>query len=262
MKKIIVTLSILMICAISLTATPSLAEKVMPQKLTSKEAFLSAWETHMKNLPTTVTFEKTDEPGVYMYETTLFPYKGRLKVLNIAISKDISYYGGYDLDVNDALKGAPEIKFLDVNTNCSKEKQCCDSLYSLYPYSYDIWKDDSFLFFDEQSGKWLDRHEWRTMQNASAAKRPSCSSKKSKSEYYLKQFSLNVLPYLLLAIFLIFIIRRAQKTQKAQVEKYDLTMERQKESVEDQKRGLAMAEESLKIQKEQLEILKSLMEKK
>ena len=59
---------------------------------TSKESFLKAWKAYQKNLPTTVTFEKTDEPNTYIYETTLFPYKGKVKIANVVVDKNISYY--------------------------------------------------------------------------------------------------------------------------------------------------------------------------
>jgi len=207
----------------------------------SKESFLAAWEAYQKSLSTTVTLEKTNESGVYNYETTLFPYSGKLKVHNVVISKDIDYYGNYDLDLDNKLKGVAEIELLD-----HTEKKNCN----LFQYSKSIWRDQNMLFFNKNSKKWLSAEQWRETNNSNESQ--TCASQSSSALY---QLFIDLSPLIFAALFLIFMVLLAQRGQKSQIAKYDLSMKRQKESIEKQN-------ETLELMKEQNKLLRHLAENK
>ena len=217
----------------------------LPQKteetkiLPTKETFLAAWEVHQRNLPTTVTLEKTNEPGIYNYETTLFPYKGKLKINNILISKDIYYYGDYDLNLEDALKGVVETELPDLQDK---------KMYDLYPYSNNIWKNQNFLFYNGCAGKWLNIEQWREIQKS--------NTRASQETLTQNQLIADFLPLVFLIPFLLLLLWWAKRQQKAQMTKFDLSLERQEKSMALQKESMASQKESLELQKELVELLR------
>ena len=208
---------------------------------TSKENFLNTWEAYQKSLPSTVKLEKTDELGAYKYETTLFPYKGTLKVLNVIIDKNIDYYYNYDLGLDDVLKGVVEAELPNLP---DKNK----NIYNTYPHSSYIWRQHNFMFFDEGSEKWLSAEQWREKFNPT-------ENTKNYTYSNLYNIFIELLPLILPLMFLLLILWWAQRKQKTNVARYDLSIERQKESMELQK-------EALELLREQTEILRNLSEDK
>ncbi|MCB9982085.1 MAG: hypothetical protein H6861_00195 [Rhodospirillales bacterium] len=244
-----VTRTILFILFFFTTVPGIFAQEQGQPAPTPKEVFLAAWEENQKNLPTTVIFEKTAEPGVYNYETTVFPYKGKLKVLNIVISKDLDYYN-YDLDLDDALIGLAEVELLDV------DKDFRDRIY----YSYNLWNEQNFLFSKAEGGEWLSDAQWEENHQDSAQNSSACAAPSPSAKY--KKLLSDLLPIFIFLLIIIPLILWSRRLQKRQIAKYDLSMERQKESIEEQKRGLEIAEQSLALEKKQIELLQKLTEKK
>jgi len=244
-----VTRTILFILFFFTTVPGVFAQEQGQPAPTPKEVFLSAWEEHQKSLPTTVTFEKTEKPGVYNYETTLFPYKGKLKVLNVVIDKDLDYYN-YNLDIDDALKGVAEVELPGLSE---------DDRNYMY-YSYNLWQEQNFLFSRGEGEEWLNAKQWATATQDN--NKTNVSSGQSCSQAKYKKWLADLLPLIVFLVFLFFIVLWSRRLQKRQMAKYDLSMERQKESIEELKRGLEIAERSLKLQQEQTELLRRLLEKK
>lgn len=247
------TIRFLMLTMFIMCFSMIMCSDVSAQDKTAKAEYIAAWETYQKSLSTTVTLEKTDSPNIYDYETTLFPYKGKLEILNVVISKDIYYYGDYDLNLDTALKGVVEAKF----TNLKKE-----GIYEAYPYSAKIWHEQNFLFFNEDAGKWLSVEQWREI--------PMVHNSQEAQQLYPKKSSANkfinltkdLLPLMFLFIFLGFVMLWANKKQRTQMVKYDITMKRQKDSIDMQIQGFEIAKQSLELQKEQTELLRRLVETK
>lgn len=213
-----------------------------PEKQTAqatKESFLKAWETNIKNLPTTVTFEKTEKPNIYNYETTLFPYKGELQLNNIIIDRNLGYYYDYDLGVENAIKGAAEITLLNLSN---------DDLYKKYPLSQQIWAKGNFLFFDDAAGRWLNAQQWQADHAVADTVYGRSNSSCDRASQILNNIFGKVWPLLLIILFLGVFILAIKKAQKEQIAKYDLSMKRQMESIE--------------IQKEQTALLKQLVSHK
>ncbi len=217
-----------------------------------KESFIERWEKHIESLPTTEVFEKTDIPNIYKFKTNLFPYTGQLELLNVVIDKDIDYYYDYDLDADALLKGVAEVKLTNLD----------DDFFHDHSYSLDLWEEKHFLFYIEENNRWLTAEDLKKRNNKTdgyghyddygAAPSSGCAQQK-----FLKRF----LPLGALILILLFTIIAARKHQKIQTEKFDLSIEQQKESIEAQKQGLELAKQAMDIQKEQIELLRKLADK-
>ena len=208
---------------------------------TLKEQFLTAWEIHQRSLPTTVKLEKTEQPDTYNYETTLFPYNGKLKINNIVISKDLDYYFDYDLGVEKILKGVAEVELPDL-----PEK----TIYQSYPHSQRLWEKENYLLYNEEDQVWLSGEQWREAGYPNAMQQHYEQIDLYAYQTY-KSIIVGFLVPILILFFVILVVWRATKQQKGQIKKFDLSIERQLESLEIQK-------QSLELQKEQTEILRRL----
>ncbi|MCB1783607.1 MAG: hypothetical protein KDI13_06385 [Alphaproteobacteria bacterium] len=239
-------LCLLLLCITLTSAGQAFAAEEAPAP-DSKEAFLAAWESHQKSLPTTVIFQKTDEPGVYDFETTLFPYKGKLRLMNILISKDIDYYDDYDLNDESDTKGVAEVELTGLPDKEFQEK---------YPYSNELWKNNQFLFFmkDADGGRWLSAKEWWTVKdNEAPPPKPASCGTLSKKQYQNLISVWSPVGVMIIVVLIVMLLTR--KRQKAYLAKYDGSLAKQLEGIEIAKQGLALNEQ-------QLELLRKIAENK
>tara|TARA_B100001093_G_C26584914_1_gene908930 strand:+ start:138 stop:836 length:699 start_codon:yes stop_codon:yes gene_type:complete len=227
--RIILTFLLFLICSF-----PTWAE----EDPDLKAKFLSAWEAHQKSLPTTVALEKTDEPNIYNFETALFPYRGKLQVNNILISRDLDYYYDYNLGAEYALKGVAETELLDISS---------DDLYRKYPQSQQLWAKEQYLFWDDSQKKWLSADEWK---NASAVVSHEEMTSPYNKPCVVTETLMTIWPFLVILLFLMIFLARIKQLQKQQFEKFDLSIERQLESLELQKQSLELQREILKVLKQ------------
>ena len=171
-----------------------------------KAQFVEAWEAHISAL-----------------ETTLFPYQGKIKLLNVAISKDISYYYDYDLNVGEALKGVAEVKLLDAP----------DEFFHSMTYSHQLWLQEQFLFSESVGSSWLTAGEWTAQSTVPDALAPQDMERCPTSQVFLYT---KVLPLsVLLAVFVLFLIvlmRKQRKLQQRYAERYDYAIELSEKQVE------------------------------
>ncbi len=190
----------------------------------SKTAFIEKWEKHISGLDTTEVFEKTDTAGIYTFKTNLFPYSGQLKLLNVVISEDLDYYYNYDLDTDYLIKGVAEIKLLNSD----------DDFASDHYYSFELWNDNHFLFYIEENNRWLTAEELEKRQgrvNGYDGYDDDYDTDIS-STCAIKSALIDLLPIILCLLFVVFIVRRSSKFQKAHTEKFDRSLEMQKEQLE------------------------------
>lgn len=232
--------------SVSAQQTHATAMGVSNASASSKEAFIAAWEQAHKARPTTQRFEKTDQPGVYDFETSLFPYRGKLKVLNVLIGEKLGYYGDYDLQSKATLTGVAEVVLPGLPENFWKD----------YPYSSQIWQDQNFLFFIPEANRWMSADDWRAYEKESlSGDRGDCKASPSASFFDRYGELLRVfLPLFIILCVFFFVVRRVQKIQKVQMAKYDLSIDRQARSME-------IMEKSLAFQGEQTELLRKLVER-
>ena len=212
------------------------------QENATKESFIKKWEEHIKSLPSTVSFEKTDEENIYTLDTDLFDYNGKIELLNVVISEDIDYYQNYELDDAAKTKGIAEIEFVD-----APEK----FFHNRY-HSKSLWDNNQYLFWID--GQWLTEKDWQTNENTITSVSEDYTTPR-KCNLLSRNSVLRVwLPIILLIIFVLALAARTKKCQKEHIAKYDLSLDRQKESID-------MVKESLALQKEQNELLKRILEK-
>lgn len=212
----------------------------------SKEKFIAAWEDAIKALPSTVIFEKTTENGVYNFETTAFPYKGKLKLLNAYIDKDLDYYYDYDLNVGNILKGVAEIA-LDAPP---------EELLKKYPQSYSTWQRNHYLFFEPEAKAWLNATGWYAHEAAKMENTPSSTEKSSCAVQNVWKMVGNIfVPVSVFILVFLFLSIPVKKSHKKQQAKFDLSIDRQLKTLE-------IAEESLALQKKQTELLQKILEGK
>ncbi len=108
-----------------------------------KDSLVVFWEEQIRNNPETKLFEKTKEDGVYNFETSFFPYKGRLKLLNASVSQT---NGTYQIDT----AGIIEVELLDV----------LPDFYKKYARSYRAWSESGYYYYDHKQDAWFLPSEW------------------------------------------------------------------------------------------------------
>lgn len=144
----------------ALFITPAFAEPAAPAK-PSKESLLEAWEKVQKENPYTAKFEKTDDKYVYNFETTIFPFDGKLKVLNLLIEKKPTYYYGEFSDYDDEMPAGDYVGIIEPElVGVAKE------FPSQYRYSYATWERGHALYFNAETKKWYTPAEWVAYKKA------------------------------------------------------------------------------------------------
>jgi hypothetical protein len=255
MKKTSFFLHLCVVTLLFLLVSPVFAEEseiVLP----TKEGLIAAWEEKLQNRPDTVIFSNADDEGVYEFKTTLFPYEGRLKILNIVIEdRDTSYYGyeydDYRDDDDSGFVGAIETELLDIED--------WEEFSQKYHYSSAAWRNFNLLFFPNDAQRWMSKGEWNSYieEKNSLRLEQEVSEMDDAKSWFVGEIIMTWVPLLVLLGFIFWIFRYAVEQRK----KYDGSLERQEFSIERQQEGLNFAKESLEIQKEQLSLLKEIIDK-
>ena len=173
-----------------------------------------------------------------------------MKILNVVVDKNLSYYYDYDLNSDDVLKGIVEIDFPDLP----------EDFFKKHSYSSALWERQNYLFFIDNH--WIGADQWREFddKNETSTAHAQCAPSKlwSKDKKILTAF----IPLGVFVLVFIFVISRSNKMQKKQIEKYDLSMQRQEDAIKQQQQAFKLAEESLALQKEQTDYLRQLLKDK
>lgn len=208
-----------------LTGPGQAAEQAVSAAIPTRESLISFWEEKTLNDPEVRRFEKTSEKGVYKFETTFFPYKGRLKLLNAAITKtsDSIYEGFYT--------GIVEVELLDAPQD----------FFRKYSASYGAWTSQNYFYYDVKQSVWFPSSEW--------------SAHFSAGENGVSSCPLRGIGDIFLLIFLIAIAGALVVFVKKQNKKI---WDNHAKALAEQQRGLKIAEESLQNQKEQIKLLKEI----
>lgn len=214
----------------------------------TKESFLAAWEENVRSNPETKLFEKMDEAGVYNFETTLFPYKGRLKILNLLVEdRDFSSQGyefnDYDSEDDSGHIGIVETELTDAPENWSEK----------YPYSFQSWRSANVLFFSHAAGVWMDQGKWKQHLAMKKAAEPPQSGICAQTDFWRSQMNMVISMLLPIVIILALLIPLCALLGRKQRQTYKTSFDRQLEA-------LNTARESLSIQKEHLDLLKTMLE--
>jgi hypothetical protein len=128
-------------------AEPSGYEDHIPSKKVVKESLLSYWENNLAKDPGTRLFQKTRVAGVYDIDTTVLPYKGRVKVLNVFVDvyKPVGIY-----DKQIAYGGVVETELMDAPSNLAENQ----------PFSFKKWQQLSWFDYDTKTSEWFPFNDW------------------------------------------------------------------------------------------------------
>ena len=128
-------------------AFPVFAEGKESTAVAKKETLVAFWEEQVRNDSNTKQFEKTKEDGVYNFETSFFPYKGRLKLLNAAVSQ---MNGTYQIDT----AGIIEVELLDAPQDFYKKHARSYRAWSK------TWSESGYYYYDQKQDVWFLSSDW------------------------------------------------------------------------------------------------------
>jgi len=184
-----------------------------------RESLIAFWEEHVRNDSYVKQFEKTKEEGVYNFETTFFPYNGRLKLLNAVIDKDNEYY--------QAETGIIEVELMDATPD----------FYKKYAKSYAAWNGNGYYYYDQKQGVWFFPAEW--------SEHEIDYSGDASSKWWVPLIS--YAPLLILFIFFGFLIRYAHKQNKRVWNRNDEILINQKLSMKKQEFAIQQMAEEIRL---------------
>lgn len=186
------------------------------------EALLSAWERVIQSDPATARFEKI-EPRRYRFRSTLFPFDGEVRVLNVLIDDT---FAASDTSFQP---GSIEVEFVGLP----------DATRQKYALSIAHWQKNSFLYFDQSSAKWLSTREFaaRPPVPSAPAEGAACRPGRLASNGTTIALALAALAVILFLLLLIPAQRRAARYY-ANLERSFETAERNAKINEDNHRLL------------------------
>lgn len=234
----------LAIVFIGLMAVPAIAdqEKVAILQPT-RERLVAFWEDSVKADPQVKKLEETKEKGVYDFETTFFPYKGRLKLLNAAITPyEDGYYDGLS-------SGIIEVELLDAD----------ESFYKKYAASYGAWTRQNYFYHDEVGGVWFparDMGEWskKYYQRNNPDKASTGPATSCMNTWWTRNSS--TLVYIVFLGALVgFVVLLARKQNKKIWDNHATALAEQQRGLAMAEKSMALTEQSLKHQQEMIRLL-------
>ena len=250
MQKLGLFMTALAIMLFCIVGAPTLAAE--NEDAPTKESFIAAWEVQQRKLPTTLLLEKKAD-NVYLYETTIFPFKGEIRILNVVIDKDVRYYTDYELNYEDITRGVLEFEFVGLSKEELQEK---------FSHSYTIWDSHNYLFFSDETKRWLspkemreivDLREEREEKEANDAKvQSTVPEKEDKKKITLLSVLINFLPVIFIFIAWGLLCWPATRQQKLAIKRYD----------EFYKQALIKQDQAISLQKEAITLLNKIAEKK
>lgn len=250
-KNIIIVLALV---GFWFVATPAMAEMVakavpaVPSTEQLKQSLLTHWEASQASNPNVAKFEKVEGgAGDYKITLNIFPYDGRLKVLNVFVAPNKGYdgTGDYhsDADEKDLYRGVIEVDLPDLN------KDFADKIYS----SHRAWESSNRFYYDVAVGVWFNDMDWdKHFAQYKPAEKASAEACIPAPQEKYKKMIMSWFPVAALALFLALMVFFVRKTQKKALDAQDLIMQRQLVA-------LKLAEDGALVQREAKEILAQML---
>lgn len=223
----------ILICPLAPVAAAKAASAPTPDR----ESLISAWEALQRKDPQVIAFEKL-EPGLYRFQTSRFPFDGKLRVLNVAIDE----LDGFPDENGGFALGVVEIELLDLP----------EDFLAKYAQSYGFWYRTNTLYFARQSGRWLSVNEWQ--------------------ETFARQYrgwlrclgigGTNWIWWIVLGVFLAFaaiLARRTQRQMNRAMAAQDQAISDQKQALERQAYAVQLSEQSLRLGERQNALLEDIL---
>lgn len=185
----------------------------------TEAGLLSAWEARQQADPKVTLIEKIGEKE-YRYETTYFPYSGKLIVTDVVIDDSGSAYSH--------AMGFVQVKLPDMD-----ESQLTD-----FAYAFSIWQRTNTLYWDKAASEWITWNESQARwQDTERPGRPGFDN----------EFQLLLI--LVLLIVVLWVMRKAKFNMKQ-------SLDSQQQALAGQQQALAMMKRSLELQEETNRLLK------
>ena len=203
----------------------------------TRESLVAFFEEQMKNDPQVKDFTKRAD-GDYDFQTGFFPYTGRLKLLNAAVTKyDDQYY-------DNLYRGIIEIELPDAD----------DAFFKKFSRSYAAWAAELNYYYNTKKGKWFAGSAWN--DNLADFDRYAVETAVAKSSAPIPGFwgqnGKNLIP-LGIFVFVIVVVMTFVKVQHNRV------FDHHDKALDEQQRGLKMVEESLTHQREHTRLLQEIL---
>lgn len=249
MKNAIAALALVLV----LFVTPAFAEPAAAPAKPSKESLLAAWEKVQRDDPYTVTFAKSEKKDVYNFETTIFPYKGQIKVLNLLIEKKPAFYYGEFRSYNEELPEGDYIGLVEIElADLGKE------FVEKHRYSYSTWDQRNGFYYNAETNKWYTEAQWSAHKAAlkarevpaSASSGGSCSDRSAWMSSIIRWAPLAGFLALWIPLLYWLGLKQQKKAKKIQDEYLDECRAINK-GIEER------SIESISLQKQMLEVLKN-----
>lgn len=204
----------------------------------TRDSLVAFFESQMKNDPQVKNFTRRAD-GDYDFTTEFFPYAGRLKLLNAAVTK-------YDDQFYDNLyRGIIEIELPDAD----------EVFFKRYARSYAAWTADLNYYYNMKKGAWFAGSAWNdnladfdkyAVENTAAAK-PAASM-----PGFWAQNGKNLIPLGIFIVVIIVVMTFAKVQHNRVFDHHD-------KALDEQQRGLRMVEESLTHQREHTRLLQEIL---
>lgn len=203
----------------------------------TRDSLVAFFEEQMKNDPQVKIFTKRAD-GDYDFQTGFFPYTGRLKLLNAAVTKyDDQYY-------ENLYRGIVEIDLPDAD----------EAFFKKYARSYAAWTTDLNYYYNMKKGAWFAGAAWN--DNLADFDKYAADNSPAKTGCtapgFFAQYGKNLLPVGVFAL-VVFVLLLVAKRQNKRV------WDNQAKALDEQQRGLKMAEESLVHQREHTKLLQEIL---
>lgn len=203
----------------------------------TRESLIAFFEEQMKNDPQVKDFTKRAD-GDYDFQTGFFPYTGRLKLLNAAVTKyDDQYY-------ENLYRGIVEIDLPDAD----------EAFFKKYARSYAAWTAELNYYYNMKKGKWFAGSAWndnladfdKYAADAAPAK-TGCAAPGLWDKYGKNMIPLGVF-VIVIAVLMAFARRQNKRV-----------WDNHAKALDEQQRGLKMVEESLNHQREHTKLLQEIL---
>lgn len=201
----------------------------------TRDSLVAFFEEQMKNDPQVKDFTKRAD-GDYDFQTGFFPYTGRLKLLNAAVTKyDDQYY-------DNLYRGIIEIELPDAD----------DAFFKKFSRSYAAWTADLNYYYNTKKGKWFAGSAWNDNLADFDKYALDAVTVKPPAPGFWAQNGKNLIP-LGIFVFVITVVMTFVKVQHNRV------FDHHDKALDEQQRGLKMVEESLTHQREHTRLLQEIL---
>lgn len=205
-------------------AEPSASAATAP----TEETLLAAWEERQRADPKVQLLEPVGERE-YRFETTHFPYEGRLVLTEVVVDE---MHLGSELEATGFIQ--------------AKLPDAADDVLVDHSYAYSLWQRHNTLYWSADESRWLGWDEQQALWEDAAGSMGWWS--------YIDWFWIAFL--VVIVVVLSFTTRKANRRVEQSIAMQEEAMAQQRRAMEMMERGIAVSEESNEVLREIRDTLK------